>query len=238
MKKLLALVLCVLLVSCSFALAEKVDLTSYSDAELNDLATAIIEEQKQRRFAEEEPTIETLQKGSKGDSVKQLQQRLIELNYLSGSADGDFGGKTKTAVELFQTTAGLTVTGIADEETQNALYAEDAPKAKVYQDIDFKAMSRDPDAYEGNLYKFSGKVLQVLEQAGNGYTYTAMRIATKGNWDNVVYVIYLRPDGEKRILEDDRVTVYGTSTGLYTYETVMGAEVTLPQFKADTVSVK
>ena len=217
MKKLLALVLCVLLVSCSFALAEKVDLTSYSDAELNDLATAIIEEQKQRGIAEEETTIETLQKGS---------------------ADGDFGGKTKTAVELFQTTAGLTVTGIADEETQNALYAEDAPKAKVYQDIDFKAMSRDPDAYEGNLYKFSGKVLQVLEQAGNGYTYTAMRIATKGNWDNVVYVIYLRPDGEKRILEDDRVTVYGTSTGLYTYETVMGAEVTLPQFKADTVSVK
>lgn len=77
-----------------------------------------------------------------------------------------------------------------------------------------------------------------MEEKSSGFTYTAMRIATKGNWDNVVYVLYLRPDGENRILEDDRVTVYGSSTGLYTYETVMGAEVTLPQFMADSVTVK
>ena len=51
-------------------------------------------------------------------------------------------------------------------------------------------------------------------------------------------LLYLRPDGESRILEDDRVTVYGASTGLYTYESVSGASITLPQFLADTVSVK
>ncbi|MDO4864913.1 MAG: peptidoglycan-binding domain-containing protein [Clostridia bacterium] len=54
-----------------------------------------------------EPGYETLQKGSKGEAVKRLQERLIELNYLTGSADGDFGNKTKEAVEKFQRAAGF-----------------------------------------------------------------------------------------------------------------------------------
>ena len=53
-----------------------------------------------------------------------------------------------------------------------------------------------------------------------------------------MYVAYYRAAGEARILEDDRVTVYGTSRGLYTYETVMGAEVTIPFIWADSVTVK
>ena len=38
--------------------------------------------------------------------------------------------------------------------------------------------------------------------------------------------------------EDDKITVYATSEGLYTYTTVMGAEVTIPEFSADTINVK
>lgn len=80
-------------------------------------------------FAEYVP----LEKGSKGDAVKELQQRLIDLGYLSDKADGSYGNKTKTAVEMFQREAGIAANGIADESTQEALFAEDAPKAKVYQ---------------------------------------------------------------------------------------------------------
>ena len=69
-----------------------------------------------------------------------------------------------------------------------------------------------------------------------GTTSTAMRIATKGNYDDVVYVTYERPNSDKRILEDDRVTIYGECNGLYTYETIMGGSVTLPKFEAETVS--
>jgi len=240
MKKLIALMLVLLL--CSSAMAATVDWSSMTDDEINAEIAAAQAELESRGVAAEEPVEEgyqTLQKGSKGDEVKALQQRLIELNYLSGSTDGDYGGKTASAVELFQCTAGLTATGIADADTQTALFADDAPKAKIYQSLDYKAMSRDPDTYEGNLYKFDGKVVQVMEQSQtDGTTLVALRVASKGRYDDVVYVIYYRGSGEARILEDDKVTVYGTSKGLYTYETVMGAEVTIPMILADSVTVK
>ena len=233
MKKLITLILVLLL--CSSAMAATVDWSSMTDDEITAEIAAAQAELESRGITAEEPVEEghqTLQKGSKGDEVKALQQRLIELNYLSGSADGDYGG-------LLRLDRCLPGTGVADPETQNALFATDAPKAKVYQSLDYKAMSRDPDTYEGNLYKFDGKILQVMEEGqSDGTTLTALRVASKGNYDNVVYVVYYRVAGEARILEDDRVTVYGTSRGLYTYETVMGAEVTIPFIWADSVTVK
>lgn len=235
MKKLIALVLVLLL--CGSAMAATVDWSSMTDEGINAEIAAAQAELESRGAAPAD--YQTLQKGSKGDDVKALQQRLIELNYLSGTADGDFGGKTTSAVELFQSTVGLTANGIADAATQEALFASDAPKAKVYQSLDYKAISRDPGAYEGNLYKFDGKILQVMEEAqGDGTTFVTLRVATKGGYDDVVLVGYTRSAGEARVLEDDRITIHGTSHGLYTYETVMGAEMTIPLIMADTISVK
>lgn len=71
----------------------------------------------------------TLSKGDKSDDVLFLQQRLFDLGYLNDNRDGNFGGKTQTAVKIFQQIAGLPVTGIADSATQNALYADNAPRA-------------------------------------------------------------------------------------------------------------
>lgn len=64
----------------------------------------------------------TLRKGDKGDAVKRLQQRLIDLGFLSGGADGDYGNITARAVEEFQKSEGMTETGIADSVTQAALF--------------------------------------------------------------------------------------------------------------------
>ena len=71
---------------------------------------------------------ETLEKGSKGEEVRNLQQRLVDLNWLDGGVDGDYGNKTKAAIERFQESAGLDVTGIADSTTQVMLYSENAPR--------------------------------------------------------------------------------------------------------------
>lgn len=217
-------------------------LNTYTDEELMAMQEALTEEINSRgqisTTSAKMATYGTLQKGNKGDQVVNLQNRLIELNYLDSRADGDYGNKTTEAVKLFQKTAGLSVTGVADQETQKTLYAKDAPKAKVYLTLDFKGISRDPDSHNGKQYKFTGKVLQVLEEKMENYTYVCMRIATKGSYDDVVYVTYLRKNSEARILEDDRVTVYATCLGLYTYETVMGSSVTLPNFLADSISIQ
>ena len=65
-----------------------------------------------------------LQKGSKGDEVVALQQRLILLGYLEGIADGKFGNMTQTAVEAVQSAHSLEVTGIAGEAEFDALSEE------------------------------------------------------------------------------------------------------------------
>ena len=49
------------------------------------------------------PKYHNLTQGERGDDVRALQQRLIELGYLpEGAADGAYGGQTRNAVRRFQ----------------------------------------------------------------------------------------------------------------------------------------
>ena len=59
--------------------------------------------------------------GSRGDDVTKVQKRLIQYGYMSGSADGRYGEKTRDAVKLFQRRNGLTVDGKVGPSTAAAL---------------------------------------------------------------------------------------------------------------------
>lgn len=64
-----------------------------------------------------------VKQGQRGDDVKKLQLRLIELGYLEeGSADGAFGNQTRRAVIAFQEANGLGADGVAGDATQTHLY--------------------------------------------------------------------------------------------------------------------
>lgn len=63
----------------------------------------------------------TLQYGSSGAGVKDLQQTLNRLGYNVGAADGIFGNNTKNAVLQYQKDKGLTADGIVGANTWNAL---------------------------------------------------------------------------------------------------------------------
>ena len=71
--------------------------------------------------SEEVADAAVLKQGSKGDLVKTMQQRLIKWGYLSGTADGIFGAKTKAAVILFQKRNGLVADGIVGTKTAQAM---------------------------------------------------------------------------------------------------------------------
>lgn len=74
----------------------------------------------------------TLKKGDTNSAaVKRMQNRLYELGYLVGKADGDFGTATQTAIKLFQETVGMTGDGVATPEVQQALFSADAPKREL-----------------------------------------------------------------------------------------------------------
>lgn len=64
---------------------------------------------------EDAPT--TLRAGDTGASVRAMQQRLVELKYLLGGADGVFGPKTFLALQAFQQNNKLTADGIAGSLT-------------------------------------------------------------------------------------------------------------------------
>ena len=94
---------------------------------------ASLETQKQM-FADDAPRAgETkqiyskLQWGDSGEAVANLQKRLLELGYAAQNADGLYTDDTVEAVRVFQQTAALEQTGVASVETQEALFAQEAP---------------------------------------------------------------------------------------------------------------
>ncbi len=60
-------------------------------------------------------------RGSSGSAVTQIQQKLSNWGYYSGSIDGIFGSRTEKAVRDFQQKNGLTVDGIVGDATLKAL---------------------------------------------------------------------------------------------------------------------
>ena len=67
--------------------------------------------------------VSTLRYGSEGAEVTTLQNRLIALGYLAGSADGKFGRDTKAAVIAFQKANQLDADGVVGADTSARLYA-------------------------------------------------------------------------------------------------------------------
>lgn len=70
-----------------------------------------------------------LQLGSSGSQVKTLQNRLIVLGYLTGTADGEYGDTTFAAVKAFQKRNSIYDDGIAGPTTLTKLYSSSAKKA-------------------------------------------------------------------------------------------------------------
>ena len=71
------------------------------------------------------------QNGSKGASVKRIQQRLIDRGFLDGIADGHFGPKTEASVNALQEACGLVKTGFVDARTLIEIYFNTADTAMV-----------------------------------------------------------------------------------------------------------
>ena len=138
MKRYLTIILAVLMLVGSFALAEDMDLSSFTDAELDGLEMAIQAERESRaqETADEEPASEDaeaeepvpenaeaeepafvpLQKGVWGENNRVLQEKLRELGFAVGAADGIFGAKTENALKALQKAVGWEETGIVESQ--------------------------------------------------------------------------------------------------------------------------
>ncbi len=72
-----------------------------------------------------------LRYGDSGDSVRALQQRLLDLGYYEARVSGGYYKITRTAVRKFQQYNGLAVDGVAGRETQELLFSSAAVPASA-----------------------------------------------------------------------------------------------------------
>ena len=88
-----------------------------------------------------------------------------------------------------------------------------------YTKPDYDAWNHDQ--LENNTkVKVSGKIIQAMYEGGDG----TFRIAMENDYDKVI-LAYI----EKGLYsEDDEVTFYGYSYGRYTYQSTLGASITIP----------
>lgn len=160
MKRLISLVL-ILILTASFAYADQYtaeeilpSIPLFSDEELamvfeaitaeqNARSAALVEQETAEKAAEQEALLEeeeyierpTVQRGDKGDEAKRVQEKLIELGFLAGVADGDFGKKSEAAVRLFQKANAIEETGIADSMTQHIMYSSRVINKEAYDNM-------------------------------------------------------------------------------------------------------
>ncbi len=76
------------------------------------------------------PITGLLRKGSRGSQVTTLQNRLNQLGFNVGKADGIFGTRTYNGVKVFQGKHGLAVDGIVGKNTIDKLYPKSELKPK------------------------------------------------------------------------------------------------------------
>lgn len=108
-----------------------------------------------------------LKKGSKGTSVRKLQQALVAQGY-GIKVDGIFGSKTEAALKSFQKSQKLTATGKTDTKTNNLLYGtqkkeESQPKPTPPKAPEVEKPSTD--AYEELMDEAARQVEEQTEQA-------------------------------------------------------------------------
>ena len=136
---------------------------------------------------------------------------------------------------------------IAKEEEEKRKTEEERAR-KEKEEADFKAncstytykeMARNPDSFKGTNVKLTGEVIQAIY--GDISTELRVNITKEGTYStwytDTIYVIYYPEEGEGKILEDDIITLWGTSQGDISYVSTIGATITLPCVYAKYVTI-
>ena len=119
-----------------------------------------------------------------------------------------------------------------EQAEAESLAAQEAEEKIGYETgITYEQLARTPDDFEGKKVKFTGEVVQLIE----GDTSNSIRFAVNSDYDSMLYCEYDKSIVSTRVLEDDIITIYGTSYGLYSYQSTMGGKITIPAVIIDKI---
>ncbi|MFJ7727887.1 toxin regulator [Neobacillus sp. NPDC097160] len=109
--------------------------------------------------------------------------------------------------------------------------AEEKEKQGYNTGITYDQLARTPDDYVGQKAKFSGKVVQVIE----GSSTTQIRFAVNKDYDTILFGEFDKSVVSSRILEDDVITIMGVSSGLISYKSTMGGQISIPGLSIEKI---
>ena len=152
-----------------------------------------------------ESNLTTLKNAKSGNKVKLCVY--VEESYISFSNGSIIGG------------------GVVDNKDHRKNIKKNI--IKNCKAISYKNLLRRPEKYVDKLVKVSGKILQIAEEDD-----TETEFLLTDDDGNTYYVNYKFPKSNYRLLEDDKISVYGASDYTYTYKNVLGYKKEVPELNA------
>jgi len=165
-------------------------------------------------------SLNVAKRGDKGDKVKSIQEMLIQLGFLDGTADGVYGAGTEKAVKKFQAANGLRENGIVSPDTYDLLKEMAESKVSAVTEGDSTSEEATSVVSENlalGLIEKDGKWhlvtvnLKTGEKVKTGKSYVFKRVGgvyidpDLGIW----YESLVDKDGQTiSVYEDDKLGVY------------------------------
>lgn len=125
-------------------------------------------------------------------------------------------------------------TGELSDELNTFINSNMEDVSMFRSDVSYDEIARHPNDYDGELLTFSGEVAQVIESDGM----TELRIAVDGDYDDIIYGIYDNRILDSRLLEDDKIQFYGESCGIISYQSTLGATISIPSISIYKIVIK
>ncbi|SFC36230.1 hypothetical protein SAMN05443252_10356 [Bacillus sp. OV322] len=109
--------------------------------------------------------------------------------------------------------------------------AEEKEKRGYDTGTTYSQLARTPDNYIGEKVKFNGTVVQVIE----GDDTVQIRFAVNDDYDRILFAEFDPSIVESRVLENDKITIMGLSTGLISYDSTMGGKISIPGVSVEKI---
>ena len=192
---------------------------------------------KYNKYAELKDIVDTVQTKydevmkQKKDLVNQINSNLTKVE--KSLSESDYENLKKQVNQINDSFYGDYVTGWKNRlsNIEEKVYKK---SCKTYK---YKDLLRYPDNYKGKKTYWFGVISQKVSKTQyrvgvNCHKYSYI----KGYYcDDTIYVYYY---GDKSLIEDDAIKMWGTMDGTTTYTAVLGNSITIPTFKAEYVEFK
>jgi len=146
------------------------------------------------------------------------------------TADGTIGWCFSAFLQTVDSKANK-VSAVQHGHTKDS-YIQEAKR----NNISYDRLARDTEALKGKVVSCRGQIIQILEGRGRSIE---MRVDITnmgyGLWGDTIYVSYTYEPNQTRFLEGDIINIFGTVRGRKSYQSVLGAKITLPAIDAKYV---